>query len=163
MRDERDKDAVQVIEVEAGKEPPSFTVFFSEWRLEKAQKWLDIGKAAEESKKVEEEQKQKERAAKAAPKMGGASAAGGFPKAQPTSADEVKKEEERQKQYKDPAEHKLPYAELNGVFPAGIDPTRKEAYLTDEEFASVFGMTPAAFNELKKWKQNDLKKAKGLF
>jgi hypothetical protein len=32
---------VQIIEVEAGKEPPAFTVHFPEWRLEKAKKWLD--------------------------------------------------------------------------------------------------------------------------
>ncbi len=41
IRDERDKSAVQVQEVEACKEPPSFTVHFPEWRLEKAQAWLD--------------------------------------------------------------------------------------------------------------------------
>lgn len=41
IRDERDKDNVQIVEVEAGKEPPSFTVHFPEWRLDKAQRWLD--------------------------------------------------------------------------------------------------------------------------
>ena len=41
VRDERDKENCQIVEIEAGKEPPSFTVFFPEWRLEKAQKWLD--------------------------------------------------------------------------------------------------------------------------
>ena len=29
------------MEIEAGKEAPAFTVNFPEWRLEKAQKWLD--------------------------------------------------------------------------------------------------------------------------
>lgn len=29
------------MEVEAGKEPPGFKVHFPEWRLEKAQQWLD--------------------------------------------------------------------------------------------------------------------------
>jgi hypothetical protein len=32
---------VQVVEIEAGKEPTSFTVHFPEWRLEKAQVWLE--------------------------------------------------------------------------------------------------------------------------
>ena len=41
IKDERDKENVQIVEVEAGKEPTSFTVQFPEWRLEKAQKWLD--------------------------------------------------------------------------------------------------------------------------
>lgn len=36
VRDERDKEAVQIVEIEAGKEPPSYTVHFPEWRLEKA-------------------------------------------------------------------------------------------------------------------------------
>lgn len=45
MRDERDKEAVQIVEIEAGKEPPGFTVHFAEWRLEKAQKWLDADPA----------------------------------------------------------------------------------------------------------------------
>lgn len=41
IKDERDKESVQIVEVEAGKEPPSFKVHFPEWRLDKAQKWLD--------------------------------------------------------------------------------------------------------------------------
>ena len=36
VRDERDKEAVQVVEIEAGKELPAFTVHFPEWRLDKA-------------------------------------------------------------------------------------------------------------------------------
>lgn len=50
VRDERDKESVQIVEIEAGKEPHAFTGFFSEWRLEKAQKWLEIGIKAEETK-----------------------------------------------------------------------------------------------------------------
>jgi len=38
------------VEIEAGKEPHAFTGFFTEWRLEKAQKWLEIGIKAEETK-----------------------------------------------------------------------------------------------------------------
>jgi len=80
------------------------------------------------------------------------------------SQDEVKRqEEERAKQYLDPTENKFSYAELNGVFPKGVDPTKKEAYLSEEEFTVVFGMGTAAFGELKQWKKNDLKRAKGLF
>lgn len=32
VRDGRDKENVQVVEVEAGKEPPVFTVHFPEWK-----------------------------------------------------------------------------------------------------------------------------------
>ena len=63
----------------------------------------------------------------------------------------------------DPESNKFDYEVLKGAFPPGVNPEKKEAYLSDENFQSIFGMTPAAFNEQKKWKQNDLKKAKGLF
>lgn len=36
VRDERDKESVQIVEVEAGKEPATFTGNFSEWVVEKA-------------------------------------------------------------------------------------------------------------------------------
>lgn len=41
IRDGRDKEEVQTVEVEAGKESPAFTTHFIEWKEEKAQKWLD--------------------------------------------------------------------------------------------------------------------------
>ena len=64
----------------------------------------------------------------------------------------------------DPKVHKVDYELLKNAFPEGIDPTRKEAYLSDEQFLQVFGMSQDKFyNELKKWKQQELRKAKGLF
>jgi gelsolin len=36
VKDERDKSEVNIVEVEAGKEPPSFTVQFSDLRRDKA-------------------------------------------------------------------------------------------------------------------------------
>lgn len=74
-----------------------------------------------------------------------------------------KQEDERAKQFLDPESNKFPYADLNGAFPKGVDPTRKELYLSEDDFATVFGMTSAQFTELKAWKKNDLKRAKGLF
>ena len=47
--------------------------------------------------------------------------------------------------------------------PDGVDPTRKQDFLSDADFKAVFGMTKAEFNVLKPFKQKDLKKAKGLF
>ena len=40
VRDGRNKEEVQTIEVEAGKEPPSFTVHFPHWKQEISNKWL---------------------------------------------------------------------------------------------------------------------------
>ena len=41
--------------------------------------------------------------------------------------------------FADPATTKFPYAELTvvGVVPPGVDPTKKEQYLSDEEFEAV--------------------------
>lgn len=33
IQDERDKENVQVVEIEAGKEPPTFTINFTNWSL----------------------------------------------------------------------------------------------------------------------------------
>ncbi|KAG8520908.1 Villin-1 [Galemys pyrenaicus] len=47
--------------------------------------------------------------------------------------------------------------------PEGVNPSRKEAHLSPEDFTKVFGMTPVAFSALPQWKQQNLKKEKGLF
>ncbi|XP_059429312.1 villin-4-like [Corylus avellana] len=46
---------------------------------------------------------------------------------------------------------------------AGIDVTKREAYLSDEEFLEKFGMTKRAFYGLPKWRQNKLKMSLDLF
>ncbi|GMY10606.1 villin-1 isoform X2 [Fagus crenata] len=46
---------------------------------------------------------------------------------------------------------------------AGIDVTKREAYLSDEEFQDKFGMTKSAFYQLPKWRQNKLKMSLNLF
>ncbi|KAF5473270.1 hypothetical protein F2P56_009894 [Juglans regia] len=45
----------------------------------------------------------------------------------------------------------------------GIDLKRREAYLPDEEFQTIFGMTKEAFCKLPKWKQDMQKKKVDLF
>ncbi|KAM4897284.1 villin-1 [Sylvia borin] len=47
--------------------------------------------------------------------------------------------------------------------PRGVDPSRKEDHLSDEDFQAVFGMSRSAFSNLPLWKQQKLKKDKGLF
>ncbi|XP_069067156.1 villin-like protein [Pleurodeles waltl] len=47
--------------------------------------------------------------------------------------------------------------------PDGVDPTRKEKYLSEVDFASIMGMSKAEFYTLPKWKQQTLKKQHGLF
>ncbi|XP_048455330.1 villin-1 [Rhincodon typus] len=47
--------------------------------------------------------------------------------------------------------------------PQGVDPTRKEEYLSNEDFLIVFNMSRMKFNAMPEWKQRNLKKEKGLF
>ncbi|XP_026708804.1 villin-1 isoform X2 [Athene cunicularia] len=47
--------------------------------------------------------------------------------------------------------------------PQGVDPSRKEYHLSDQDFQAVFGMSRSTFGNLPLWKQQKLKKDKGLF
>uniref|UniRef100_A0A3P9HW53 Villin-like n=1 Tax=Oryzias latipes TaxID=8090 RepID=A0A3P9HW53_ORYLA len=47
--------------------------------------------------------------------------------------------------------------------PEGVDPSRREEYLSDMDFESLLGTNRADFHRLPKWRQNDLKKKAGLF
>ncbi|RLW04910.1 hypothetical protein DV515_00005574 [Chloebia gouldiae] len=47
--------------------------------------------------------------------------------------------------------------------PRGVDPSRKEDHLSNADFQAVFGMSRSAFSSLPLWKQQNLKKDKGLF
>ncbi|XP_077011245.1 villin-1 [Tamandua tetradactyla] len=47
--------------------------------------------------------------------------------------------------------------------PEGVDPSRREEHLSTEDFSKALGMTPVAFSALPRWKQQNLKKEKGLF
>jgi hypothetical protein len=63
----------------------------------------------------------------------------------------------------DPKSNKFPYAELKGSFPKGVDPVKKELYLTAEEFNKVFGMSVAEYAKLTPFKKKNLKKQLKLF
>lgn len=67
--------------------------------------------------------------------------------------------------YSEPAAVKYSYEALRGSAnrPGKVDPLRKEEYLEETEFRSVFGMGPAEFVKLPKWRRQDLKKLKDLF
>eukprot|EP00239_Pterosperma_sp_CCMP1384_P005896 CAMPEP_0197855344 /NCGR_PEP_ID=MMETSP1438-20131217/26470_1 /TAXON_ID=1461541 /ORGANISM="Pterosperma sp., Strain CCMP1384" /LENGTH=96 /DNA_ID=CAMNT_0043470421 /DNA_START=198 /DNA_END=488 /DNA_ORIENTATION=- len=43
----------------------------------------------------------------------------------------------------------------------GVDATKREAYLSDQEFHDVFGMVKEDFYKLAKWKQNGEKRKHG--
>lgn len=54
-------------------------------------------------------------------------------------------------------------SELQAGTPPGCDPSKKEMYLSDEEFQSVFGISKDKFAGQAKWKQQSQKKSKKLF
>lgn len=78
---------------------------------------------------------------------------------------EAKKQaaESTQKKFENPTNKFFDIETLKKTFPEGVDPTKKEQYLSDQDFESVFKMTKAQFNELKAWKQMDAKKKVGLY
>ncbi|KAM4698651.1 villin-1 [Rhinophrynus dorsalis] len=47
--------------------------------------------------------------------------------------------------------------------PPGVDPTRKEEYLSTEDFKSIIGMSRTEFQQLPEWRKQNIKKIKGLF
>jgi hypothetical protein len=64
-----------------------------------------------------------------------------------------------------PTDRTYPYEDLRGLGrrPPDVDPTRKEQYLSDVEFAAVFGMSKTEFGKLVLWKRLALKKQVGLW
>eukprot|EP00736_Rhodelphis_marinus_P009162 Rmarinus@m.12752 len=63
----------------------------------------------------------------------------------------------------DPAVTKLSYETLLARNTPGVDWSKREAYLSDEEFAKVFGMPRAAFSQMRPWRRNLLKREVKLF
>ncbi|KAI5280636.1 Advillin [Manis pentadactyla] len=51
----------------------------------------------------------------------------------------------------------------NQELPEDVDPAKKENYLSEQDFVSVFGITRGQFAALPGWKQLQMKKEKGLF
>ncbi|XP_075407483.1 advillin [Tenrec ecaudatus] len=51
----------------------------------------------------------------------------------------------------------------NQELPEDVNPAKKENYLSEQDFVSVFGITRGKFVTLPGWKQLQLKKEKGLF
>ncbi|CAB1350040.1 unnamed protein product, partial [Coregonus sp. 'balchen'] len=47
--------------------------------------------------------------------------------------------------------------------PQGVDPSRREDYLSDVDLENLLGCSRSGFQRLPKWRQNDLKKKAGLF
>ena len=66
--------------------------------------------------------------------------------------------------YADPETARFGYREIRYEWRAhGVNPTCKELYLQDDEFAQLFGMGKAAFYAQRQWQQRDAKQKLHLF
>lgn len=52
---------------------------------------------------------------------------------------------------------------LKAPYPAGVEKTKRETYLSPQDFQSALGMDKAAFAKLPKWKQDGIKKKANLY
>lgn len=134
LQDGRSPDSVQLVTVEPGSEPLGFKGFFPEWEDSVVDEWF-----------LPDPYQAKLQAIEASKKAAYQAKTG-------TKVD-----------YVEPTSKIYDLKTLQTTFPEGVDPARKEQYLSDADFEATFGMTKEAFNQLKLWKQKDLKKAKNLF
>jgi len=136
LQDGRSMNDVQIVEVDPCSEPPSFTTHFPEWEEEVAQRWLEPDAFTAAQMKINAE-----REAYYAEK-----------KAQGTDDN-----------FNDPSLTKHSLDALKKGTPEGVNPRRKEYYLSDDDFQATLGMDVAAWEGLKEWKRKQLKKNVGLF
>ncbi|XP_076003364.1 advillin [Genypterus blacodes] len=130
---DRDPETI-ILLIKQGFEPPTFTGWFTAWD---ASKWSE-GRSYDEMKQ----------------ELGEA--------ALPVA---LTGEENSSEQDADLPSHP-PEALINtlaGDLPEGVDPTRKEKYLSDSDFSEVFGISKDEFASLPQWRQLNLKKDNGLF
>jgi len=137
-----------VYRVEAGSEPPNFTCQFRGWSDAKASDFSD----PYEKKKAGV----KNPAASPSASHGPAAAASPVRVTQATVAAAAQAAIP-------PGSKTFSYEELKGKVVAGIDPSKKELYLSDAEFQKVFATSKAEFAKQPAWKQTDAKKKAGLF
>ncbi len=84
-------------------------------------------------------------------------------KEQRAKEETIKALKDQKNAYLDPEENVFAYEELKDKFPKGVDPTKKEEYLDDDEFEKLFGMSRDAYTKLPLMKKKTLKKKLGLF
>lgn len=154
----------------SGKEPPTFTCYFLGWDDTRNDDFIDPYKAKLE--KLQSEQNKDSELAKLAearrkkfvdPKS--------KPPPESKSAEPSTPEADSSEDPGPPAEFKFkplkdffPLDELKGMkSEGGIDVTRKEDYLSDVDFETVFGMNRVKFREMAAWRQRAKKQELGLF
>lgn len=143
-----------VITIKSGSEPAIFTCNFLGWDAAAKTKFVDPYEA-------------KLAALKAANPADDEPAAAADISDAPSPRKSVGGGEIFDKDFKEPgSDYTLNYAELTkplDQLPSGVDPRKKEQYLSDGDFVKYLNSPRGEFEKLKPWKQQQLKKAAGLF
>jgi hypothetical protein len=153
--------------VHSGSEPGMFTCNFLGWDAEKSQKFVDPYEAklaaAMASNPADEAPPQRMSVLKKTPTKDDASSRSSFGGATaPAPAPAPAPAQAASANYANPSNLKLTVAELQAGRP-DVDPTKKEAYLSDADFEKFMKSPRAEFNAMKGWKQAQVKKAAGLY
>jgi len=143
--DGRDKDA-PILRVNAGQEPPMFTCNFVGWDAELAK--ANVFEDPYEKKL----RLMREAEAKESGDTGAAAEPPPAPEAVPIEPVAVAS-----------ASGTFDLETLKSSLPDGVDPAKKEEYLSDADFQSAFGMSKDEFTALPAWKKKNKKKDAGLF
>eukprot|EP00210_Caulerpa_lentillifera_P006663 g6366.t1 len=155
-----------VATVFSGKEPPTFTCYFLGWDDTRNPEFVDPYKAKLEM--LEAEQAEDSELAKLAAErrkkfVDPKTKADNAPVAEPSTPPVESSPPTTEFKFK-PLKDFFPLEDLKGMkSEGGIDVTRKEDYLSEEEFEAVFGMNRAKFKELATWRQKAKKQELGLF
>lgn len=72
-------------------------------------------------------------------------------------------EERTSERFLNPSLIQFSVGQLQSSFPPGVDPTRKEEYLTNADFCELFGMEKETFRALPNWKRVLIKKKHKIF
>ncbi|GMH43531.1 hypothetical protein BSKO_11453 [Bryopsis sp. KO-2023] len=172
----RDPNAA-ITEIKSGMEPPMFTCHFLGWDDTRNADFVDP--YLEKLKKLKEEQgdtshllklaeeRKKNFVDPLAEKAAAAAAAEPAPPPAKPESDEPKgpatPPPDRELKFV-PLKDFIAYEELKELRSEdGIDPARKEQYLSDEDFATIFKISRDEFSSMPAWKQTRAKKDAGLF
>eukprot|EP00742_Colponemidia_sp_Colp-10_P001498 GILJ01001608.1.p1 GENE.GILJ01001608.1~~GILJ01001608.1.p1 ORF type:complete len:830 (-),score=172.89 GILJ01001608.1:131-2620(-) len=142
-----------IVVVQAGSEPAMFTCHFRGWDTSKAQGFEDPYLKRLQTLNANKKSQAEHRPSTQLKATGKALVSDTAPADAPSPSSGS---------FADPAATKFP-VDLLRTNPAGVDPSKKELYLSDADFLTIFGMDRAAFEKEPKWKQVQKKKDVGLF
>eukprot|EP00321_Phaeocystis_globosa_P006172 CAMPEP_0118831002 /NCGR_PEP_ID=MMETSP1162-20130426/28845_1 /TAXON_ID=33656 /ORGANISM="Phaeocystis Sp, Strain CCMP2710" /LENGTH=846 /DNA_ID=CAMNT_0006762377 /DNA_START=39 /DNA_END=2579 /DNA_ORIENTATION=+ len=155
---------VSTVIVHSGSEPGMFTCNFLGWDAEKSKAFVDPYEAklaaAMASNPAEVAPKRMSVLKKTPTKENVTSGRSSFAAPEPEPAPAPAPAPSAN--YADPSSTKLSYEELKSGR-ADVDPAKKEQYLSDADFEKYMKSPRSEFNAMKGWKQQQIKKAAGLY